>query len=449
MHTIKRQTKTFLLAASLYLAGVIIPHQEAHASGFGLREGAADWLGNSFVGGEAKAYDAGTVYTNPAGMALLTQSQLSSNLSYIGPFARFKGANTNVITGQTDYGQTGNVIAPAASTAMFAVFVLNPKFRLGISLTNPYGERTSYPKGWVGRYQGLVTNITGIDASLAISYRVNHQLSLGGGPVIEYFHSRLTQAINSGAIYLAQTPPSDRAEVLPLAENIPDGLGDVHGGGIALGYNLGLLYRLDSKTRFGLDYRSRIRHNLSVTQIIKSPLPGQSSVLKARTTITTPDTLSFGIYHQLTSALAVMSSVQWTHWALFNQLHITPRGATPGTIGAQGGFINEAWRNSWFAGIAANDQINSRLMVQTGFAFDESPVTNSNRNSRAPDANHFDLGFGLKYQLLPGTTLDLAYLHVFSPGGTIDSTGGQTTGTQTGRYQLSDNSVTAGMNIVF
>ena len=43
----------------------------AVASGFALREGATDWMANGFAGETAKAYDASTAYTNPAGMVRL------------------------------------------------------------------------------------------------------------------------------------------------------------------------------------------------------------------------------------------------------------------------------------------------------------------------------------------------------------------------------------------
>ena len=46
-----------LLTTALALAGVAAIAPRAEASGFGLREGAADWMGNAFAGESAKAYD--------------------------------------------------------------------------------------------------------------------------------------------------------------------------------------------------------------------------------------------------------------------------------------------------------------------------------------------------------------------------------------------------------
>ena len=43
----------------------------AIASSIALREGSADWSANAFAGETAKAYDASTAFSNPAGMTRL------------------------------------------------------------------------------------------------------------------------------------------------------------------------------------------------------------------------------------------------------------------------------------------------------------------------------------------------------------------------------------------
>ncbi|WBO59893.1 outer membrane protein transport protein [Acidocella sp. MX-AZ03] len=96
--------------------------------------------------------------------------------------------------------------------------------------------------------------------------------------------------------------------------------------------------------------------------------------------------------------------------------------------------INENWHNTWFAGIGANYQLSERLMLQAGFAFDQSPVTDSNRTSRVPDANHYDIGVGAQYKLTPATTFQLAYGHVFTPGGSVNTTASSSLPTPAARW---------------
>lgn len=439
-----RKTK-LLLTTAVALAGVLAMAPRAEASGFGLREGAADWMGNAFAGESAKAYDPSTAWTNPAGMALLNDNEFEGALSYIGPSTQFTGFATNPQTGGNVSGvQGGNAVAPAAAGASFGVLDLAPNWRLGFSVTAPFGERTAYPADFVGRYQSLVSSITDLNFGLALSYKVNDHFSIGGGPNFDYLSARLTQNVN--VPFLSALTGQD-----PNAA--------ISGNSLGVGYNIGALYQFDSDTRIGLDYRSRIRHDITGKQKVTVPSsyaafsPAIASLLNAQnsaatTTVTLPDSVSLGIYHQITPRWAVMGNVEWTEWSLFNALSITP--TNPGVAGT---VIGENWHNTWFAGVGTNYRLLDNVMLQSGFGFDQSPVTDANRTTRVPDANHYDLGFGVQWQVLPSTNVQLAYLHVFVPNGSINSTASSSgltpSGTILGSYADSDNSVTMGVVMKF
>src|SRR4051794_23578250 len=91
------------------------------AAGFGLREGETDWMANAFAGETAKAYDASTAYTNPAGMVRLDQTELDGSLNGIFPTVNFPGAN--ILNGAPVPGTTaGNDIQSVADPAQFGVY---------------------------------------------------------------------------------------------------------------------------------------------------------------------------------------------------------------------------------------------------------------------------------------------------------------------------------------
>ena len=437
----RRQYSGFSQVSALAIVAALGAAGPAFASGYGLREATSDSMGNAFSGGPAKAYDASTVWTNPAGMSLLDDNEFTTGLSFIDPTVKFSGKATDPVTGGNVNGVMGqsndNNIAPAASGASFLVFKLAPAWRLGFSLTAPFGQRIGYGDDFVGRYQSLVTSVTDINLGMALSYKVNDHFSIGGGPNFDYFNARLTAAID--------TPLS------PVTGQ--DAFADIHGNNIGFGYNLGVLYKFDDATRVGLDYHSQIRHNISGETKITVPssysaAPPLVAFLQSlnsgnRTNVTLPDSLSAGIYHQVTPRLALVGSVEWTDWSLFDKLDITHTNGTPSTI------VYENWRNSWYVGVGANYQLTDKILLQGGFAYDESPVTDSNRTTRIPDSNRYDLGIGMQYKVLPSTTLQIAYLHLFSPGGSINNSAGAAAGTITGNYDLSANSVTAGLTAKF
>ena len=417
--------------------GALAAAGRAEAAGFALREGSTDWMANAFAGESAKAYDASTAFTNPAGMVRLNANEIDAAVNGIFPSATFSGANF-VGPGVTTPGtEGGNPIQSAATGAAFGVWNFSPDLKFGFAATAPFAERVSYSTDWVGRYQSLVSSISDVNFTLSAAYRINEHISVGAGAVIDYFDARLTQAINIGVNQLVGDP-----------------VGDVHGSNVAAGFVLGGLYQFDESTRAGLTYRSRITHYIGGTQSVFIPpllaaaSPGTAAQLgflnsSANTRITLPDNVTLGFYRQIDPQWAVMADVQWTDWSLLKDVFIVPSNGSPVTT------LAENWRNTWFAALGVSYRIIPKLLLQGGFSYDESPVTNSNRTTRIPDSDRYNLGIGATYSVLPNVNLQAAYLHTFFSGGSISSAASSTSGIIVGNYSASANSFSLGATVKF
>ncbi len=425
-------------ATRLALAAALAVPVAAHASGFALREGSADWMANAFAGETAKAYDASTVFANPAGMVRLHANEIDGSINGIFPNLSFSGANFEGPGVETSGTQGKSLIQSAATGAAFAVWDFLPRVKFGISVTSPFGQRIANPADFVGRYQSLVSSITDINVSIAAGIAIDRHFSIGFGPVIDYFHSRLTQAINTG----------------PTAAITGDPVADLHGSDTAAGFNVGGLYQVDDGLRFGLDYHSRITHRIDGTQSIFVPptlalLSPQTAALlsalnaSASTSITLPDNLAGGVYWQATPKLALMSDVQWTDWSLLKTLVVTPENGAPQTI------MPENWRNTWFAAVGASYRVLPELLLQTGFAYDQSPVRDADRTTRIPDSDRYDLSAGLTYNISPNADLMLGYVHTFFASAPITSAASATSGEIVGKYAISADSVSLGARLRF
>jgi long-chain fatty acid transport protein len=412
---------------------------KAHASGFELREGSADWMANAFAGDTAKAYDAATVWSNPAGMVRLDQNEIDGSVNGIFPSINFSGANL-VGPGATTPGTTGgNLIQSAATGGVYALWSVTPDFKLGLGADAPFGQRVSNPGTFVGRYQSLVSSISDEQVTISGAYKINEQWSIGGGPVIDFFSARLTQALNIGAASAVTGDPD----------------ADLNGSDTSAGFNLGVLYQATPDLRFGLDYRSRIQHNISGTQSIYVPpllgllSPATAAVLNAQnspagTKITLPDSVTGGFYWQATSQLAVLADISWTDWSLLKAINIVPASpfAAPSTI-------VENWRNTVAVSVGANYNLTQQLMLQCGIGFDESPVTYQNRTSRIPDSNRYLISIGAQYQVLPNLTLQAAYSHIFFDSAEITSQASTTSGVLVGKYTDAANTASLGVKYRF
>jgi long-chain fatty acid transport protein len=435
-----RSGKFYAIAGTAVL-GVVMAGtaNQARASGFELREGSADWMANAFAGDTAKAYDASTAWSNPAGMVRLDQSEIDGSVNGIFPTINFSGSNL-VGPGATTPGTTGgNLIQSAVTGGVYGVWSINPDFKIGLAVDAPFGQRIANPSDFVGRFQSLVSSISDEQIAISGAYRINEHWSIGGGPVIDFFSARLTQAINIG----------------PAAAITGDPAADVHGNDVAVGFNLGVLYQITPDMRIGLDYRSRIQHDISVTQSVFVPQllgllsPATAAALNAQnspagTKITLPDSITAGFYWQATAQLALLSDISWTDWSLLKAINVVPTSplAAPSTI-------VENWRNTVAVSIGANYKLTEALMLQGGIGFDESPVTDSNRTSRVPDSNRYLIGIGAQYDVLSNLTVQVAYAHIFFDGAQLTSQASATSGVLTGKYTDSANTVSLGAKYRF
>jgi len=406
LYVCRSAARTIGLAASL-TAALAWPAGEARASAFQLREGDPDWLANAFAGIDAKAYDAGTAWNNPAGMTRLDSSEIDQGINYFDPGIRFSGQD--LVNGQPVTGSTGGDAAPSAVTGGFeAVWSYSPDLKFGLAVEVPYGLRTVFPQDFVGRYQSLVSAIDNFQFAPSVAYRLSPQLSIGGGPILSYMHARLTQAINVTAF----VPPNTAS---PIA--------DIHGDGYAAGYQFGALYEVNSSLRLGIDYKSREDFKLSgqqrvtVAPVIRLQDPFVTAVLDdlnadITSKIALPDVATISGYYDVNAQWAIMATAQWTHWSLIPDITVrTPTSAEVTPVG---------FNDTWLESIGANWRPRNMpsLLLQTGLLFDHGANTDFTRGPRLPDEARIGPTIGFTYDITPRMRFRMAYLHEFGAGGT-------------------------------
>ncbi len=432
------------LTASVATVVIVFGQADAaRAAGFALREMDADQTAHAFSGGVSEASDPSTVYGNPAGMSQIQGVQLQMDVNGIVPSVNFSGSNS--ITGLgSRTGTANNVVQSALTGGLALVAPVNERVNFGIALMTPYGQRVSNPGSWVGNYQSLVSSITDVSLSIAASYKINDQFSIGGGPVIDEFEARLTQAVNTYSI-LANVSP-----LLAPYYAVGNTVADMHGTDTGIGFNIGAIYKPDAQTNIGIDYRSQITHSVTGTQsftpssaIAGIPTYGPTiaaniSALSstASTKLTLPDSITIGVARQVTPALRLMAEAQWTDWSVLKSVVVTTNSATTSSV------LNENWRNAYYFGVGADYKIDDRLTLKGGVGYDQSPVTASNRTTRIPDTDRIILGVGFGYDLTKSVRAEFGYAHIFGGNANINNAASLANGTGTivGKYNDSDDS---------
>jgi long-chain fatty acid transport protein len=411
----------------------------AAAAGFQVRAGSPDWAANAFAGMAAKGYDASTAWSNPAAMTLLRDNELAGGLNAIVPMTQFTGENLVGPLPTPGVGG-GNAATAGVAASLAGVWSASQDLKFGFSLEDPFGQRLSYPFNFVGRYQALVSSVTDIELGLVTAYRVNEHISIGAGPIVDYFQARLTTAINIG----------------PAAALIGDPTADLHAHDWSAGYHLGALLEFDSELRAGIDYRSRIgvqlngEQHISIPPLLATLSPSTAGLLnaanaRARTSVTLPDVLTLSGVWDVSPEWSALATLQWTDWSLLQQLSITTANGQTTTLPLQ-------LRNTWLGSLGANYRPATipRLMLQAGLGFDESAGTDNTRSPRLPGRDLIVLGLGFTYEILPDASLQAAFLHEFGVGANrISYSSSPSAGVLIGSYDTSVSLVAVGLNLRF
>ena len=416
----------------------------ALAGGLSLPAQSTGALAHAF-GGVAVSATPSTSYYNPAGMVLINGDQGEGDLNFYDINSNFTGSDTAINNGAP--GSAKNFVESTLVPGNFGVNSLPDGLKLGFSVTTPIGGRIKFAPNFVGQYQGTEALLTTVQLGVDLAIPITRKLSIGFGPEINLFQDYLSQNVN-----LAPFPPAS---------------GEFRGQGYGFGYDVGLMYQFSPSTRIGLNYRSKISQKIKGVQAIYLPASlasllatihaGPPAFSSASDRWTFPQQVTFGVYQQVTSRLAVMASVQWTNWVADHALIITD----PSTIGFTGGSIYTPFNNhnTWTLGLGANYAVNSKLTLMGGVGYDESPTSSATRNDLLPDANRTEIGAGLTYQVLKFATVQMGYQHIFLAPGAISQTRvglsatnqpvPSSSGTLTGNFNLSVNAFSTGLIIKF
>ncbi|VAW60789.1 Long-chain fatty acid transport protein [hydrothermal vent metagenome] len=409
------QAKKLTSAAISVVIAAGLLHSSVQASGFALIENSASGQGNAFAGAAAYAEDASTVWFNPAGMTKLKNNQIVVAGHIIIPDSSF----TN--NGSTDGlgNPLGGVNDDGGSTALVGNFYwvtdLADKTKFGLGITTPFGLTTEYNDTWVGRYHAVKTDMKTINFNPSIAREVTDKLSIGAGLNMLLADITLTSAVDFGSL-------------LGAPQQI-DGFADLSADNLTFnefswGFNLGMLYDFGQGTSLGVAYRSEIEISAKGKARFKVPAAAapvlgsgafQDTGLQA--SVTMPQSLSMSVNHQLNN-IKLLADITWTGWSSFKELRIQyDNPVQPDSV------TTENWDDTFRYSIGADYDLNEKMTLRTGVAYDETPIPGPQyRTPRIPGNDRTWLSFGMTYEFNPALIVDVGYSHLFIDDAKIDHT---------------------------
>lgn len=380
----------------------------AHASGFQVRETSGTLQGSSFAGMSTLTTDASTMFYNPGSVGQYDETSYSAGASLIVPVAKAK--NINATNGsRTSIAATGNYKDMAQDALVpnaHAVWKLNEQLNLGVSIASPWGLVTDNDADFAGRFYGTTSKIKTINIKPALAYRFDNGLSIGAGPQIQQIDAALSKAVPS------------------LGGPVAEGNAKISGDDVGYGWTAGLNWQMTDDTRLGISYNSEVKHELegkikfdSAAKALATPYIDRNTTAK----VTTPESIAFGMSHDLSDQWTVMADAQWTNWNSISSLVFQFDGLTNNSNPNSSSSTDQYnWGSSWFTAVGARYQYDPNWSFSGGVAYDETPIKTRNRNVRLPDSDRYWASLGASYKVADWADVSLGYTHIFADTAHVD-----------------------------
>ena len=372
---------------SLALAAVVLLPATVHAGAVYFPEmSSVSESGYAGAGMVARANDAGTVFSNPAGMTRFDEPEMMAG--GIGVFipADFDTGPRNTADGSSR--GINNRIVPAGTFAY--VRPLSDKLNVGISMHNYFGLALDWDDSWIGRYSSVNVTLLAPQAQPTVAYKVNNWLSVGAGAAFTLGYLK------------------DKMRVKSFPPGGDDGKLRISDTDFAVQYNFGVMLEPWEHTRIGIRYLTETdldfedSPDISGVNLpdfdplvdITSPADGLDLGVKM------PQTVHAAVHHQWNDKLALLGSVGWEEFSEFGkiQVGVTNTGGISTTVDAD-------FRDVWHFGIGTEYQYRPKWEVTAGFSLDTSMSSDRTRPIVIPLGSMYRYAVGIKHKKREDLTL--------------------------------------------
>jgi long-chain fatty acid transport protein len=389
------------------LAALGLAAGPAFAGGVMLYEiGTAD-VGLATAGYGARAQDASTVFTNPAGMTRLPGNQfLGAGQMLWGDIKFSVGSGTSPGLGGNDGGYVIGHDGWFPGGGAFATYTVSPDVKLGLALTGNFGNALNYDNDWAGRYYVQQAWIVGMSLLPSIAWKVNDRLSLGASVNAMYGIYKNNVAINN------------------VDSRYGDGRLKMKDETWGWGANLGLLYEFSPATRLGLTWNSQVNLDFDAPLEFTGLSPVLNAALSraglidasAKVGVKVPQQVMASLYTQVDQRWALLGSVGWQQWSKFGQVQFGIDDATnPVSISTAIPF-----KDTWHVAAGAQYQLTGPWLLNFGIAYDSGFQDSSSKVSPLlPLDSAWRFGVGGQRQIDQTSFWGLAGEYVY--GGSLDT----------------------------
>lgn len=320
--------------------------------------------------------------------------------------------------GGHEYTTDNKVSTPMNVSASFRIF---DDFYGGLSFYTPYGSSINWGENWPGAVLNQSVDLKVFTIQPTLSYRVLPNLSFGAGLMISWGSVNLDKGLVSDQSF--NTVLRAMGMGAAALDGITPASANLNGSSrIALGYNVGVLWKVCDKVNLGLSYRSKM--NMKVTKgvatvsyanetsraVLGEALDNLNST-NFSASMPCPWVLTLGVAYKPIEALTVATDIQLNGWKAYRSLDIEFDH-----LEAFDQHLTKNYHNSLTYHLGAEYNLTRRFDIRAGLMVDCSPADKQHYNPETPAQTRIEPTVGFSFRPIPALSIDFAMMYVHGCG---------------------------------
>ncbi len=338
--------------------------------------------------GVAVVNSAEVAFFNPAGMSFLDKKfNLSVGGNALIAKTRYQNSQFNQAAA------TDNMGTPFS---LYATYKINDWVSAGLAVYTPYGSAVEWNQDWAGAH--LVNNIDlkAIFIQPTISFKIEDVFSIGGGPIFVQGSVEFNRNLTPNPVLSNNGSGTD---VTLDAKGIS-----------AMGYNVGMMFKLTKQVTLGMDYRSEIIMEARGGDATFADVPAIASGTFTNTTFSAdlplPAEITAGISYKPSDKWLFAFDYNYTKWDVYESLDVDFDNTLPTSINPRN------YKNASTFRFGAQYKATEKFTLRGGYYIDESPVQDGYFAPETPRNDSVGYTGGLTYQVNSKLGIDMSFLYL-------------------------------------
>jgi long-chain fatty acid transport protein len=348
----------------------------SHASGLYFYEIGTEDTALAGAGQAARAQDASTIVTNPAGMTRLPDHMFTGGLQVMGGDINYQLDNARQ--------SPGNVMNLFPNASSFYSQKVSEDVYAGIGLYGNYGLGIDFGD-WAGDRLIKKSTMVAMTLSPSLAWKLSDRVSIGGSVNANYGFLSLTRNIDG----------DDKTQ---------------KDHDWAMSYRLGLLMDLTDQTRAGITWNSKTDYDFNIDAQARFPnLPNVDFTLPIGAQVRAPQQIMLSLVHDIDKQWSVMGDLGWQDWSQF--------GAPQITVAGEALDKTSRLKDTWHTALGVQYRPAEEWRLNAGVAFDSTVYKDqSDAALTLPTGDEWRFATGAQYQLSQASNIGIAveYLHMQS-----------------------------------